>query len=390
MPNLRTYLEYNNALAIIYRSGTADDPFVPRTNSLPVINNLITLLEVPSEAHGVQIAGFSEITKDKYDRTLFIGENEFLVNYSIGNIQFNPIHDGKTFTCTFMSRGLIMYPASRIYTLARENPDVVVTLQDYIDSLNNYQNTLNLKLDEINKAIERSIETTNDANAAIDNANEATRNAKHATDAAYEAAATTIVYRKEAVDTYEDLFTTYPNPQNGWQVILNNTGDIYRFDGVNSNQWEYIGNLIGDIPMVSEESDGLLKKEDYKKFVTRPAFFSIQKVLAQGVQPLGYFVMPSDGEILKVEAYCTNTGLINPTEITIDRISDNDFNNDGNWDNIFSQNLIIPPQAKKATGGVIEDKLAHEGDKFRISISQYDDSIRGIAVVMTINTTYKE
>jgi len=390
MPNLRTYLEYNNPLAIIYRTGSTDDPFVPRINSMPVINNLITLLEVPSEAHGVQIAGFTEITRDKYDRTLFIGENEFLVNYSIGNIQFNPIHDGKTFTCSFMSRGLIMYPASRIYTLARENPDIVVTLQDYIDSLNNYQNVINLKLDEINKAITRSIETTNDANAAIDNANIATKDAKDATNAALEAARTTYTIRKPPVDEYKDLATTYPKPENGWQVTLNTTGDIYRFNGY-SGQWELVGNLIGGaIPYASEVSDGIIKKEDYKNFVTRPAFFSVQKVLSQGVQPVGFFRMPSDGQILAVEAYCTEVGLVNSTEISIDRISRYDLENGGSWDNIFSKNLIISPRSPISTGGTIADKIAMKDDLFRVNISQYDDAVRGISIVMTINTTYTE
>lgn len=388
MPNVRTYLEYNNPLAIIYRSGTSDDPFIPKSDSMPVINNLITLLEVPSQAHGVQITGFTEITEDKYKQTYYIGENEFLVNYSIGNIQFNPVHDGKTITCNYMSRGLIMYPASRIYTLAKENPDIVVTLQDYIDTLSTYQNILNLKLDEINQAITRSIETTNDANAAIDNANTATKNAQDATEAALDAAATTYTIRKPPVNEYSDLATVYPNPENGWQVTLNTTGDIYRFNG-SSGQWELVGNLIGGaIPYVSAEYDGILKKEDYKNFVTRPAFFSIQKIISKGVQPVGYFRMPSDGKILNVEAYCTEVGLINETEIAIDRISKADFENSGNWDNIFSQNLIIEPNTQISSLGIIADTAAFKDDLFRVNVSQYDDSVRGISIIMTINTTF--
>lgn len=65
---------------------------------------------------------------------------------------------------------------------------------------------------------------------------------------------------KESVSTYDEIATTYPNPQDGWTVNVNDTDYTYRYDGT---QWVAIS--ANAIPKATNDVDGLLTKEDYAK-----------------------------------------------------------------------------------------------------------------------------
>lgn len=65
---------------------------------------------------------------------------------------------------------------------------------------------------------------------------------------------------KESVNTYEDLFITYPDPYDGWTVNVLDSDLTYRFDG---DDWVCISANI--IPNATEEVDGKLSKEDKAK-----------------------------------------------------------------------------------------------------------------------------
>lgn len=62
---------------------------------------------------------------------------------------------------------------------------------------------------------------------------------------------------KEAVGTYDDLATTYPEPENGWTVNVKDTHYTYRFNG---SEWVAIS--ANAIPKATQEVDGLLSHED--------------------------------------------------------------------------------------------------------------------------------
>lgn len=62
---------------------------------------------------------------------------------------------------------------------------------------------------------------------------------------------------KESVDTYNDIATTYPSPQDGWTVNVKDTDYTYRFDG---DKWVVIS--ANAIPKATQSVDGLLSKED--------------------------------------------------------------------------------------------------------------------------------
>jgi hypothetical protein len=69
-------------------------------------------------------------------------------------------------------------------------------------------------------------------------------------------AATRGVQWKEAVATYADIFTTYPNPADGWVVNVNDMDYTYRFDGEN-----WIPISANAIPIATPDLDGKMSKE---------------------------------------------------------------------------------------------------------------------------------
>lgn len=62
---------------------------------------------------------------------------------------------------------------------------------------------------------------------------------------------------KESVATYEDILTTYPNPEDGWTVNVKDTDYTYRYSG---SAWVAIS--ANAIPKATQTLDGLLSKED--------------------------------------------------------------------------------------------------------------------------------
>ena len=68
---------------------------------------------------------------------------------------------------------------------------------------------------------------------------------------------------KEAVQTYDDLAITYPDPYAGWTVNVLDSGITYRFDGE-----EWVGISANAIPLATHELDGLMSKEDKAKLDT--------------------------------------------------------------------------------------------------------------------------
>ena len=66
---------------------------------------------------------------------------------------------------------------------------------------------------------------------------------------------------KEAVDTFADIATTYPNPDDGWTVNTKDNNITYRYNG---SEWVAIS--ANAIPKATNSVDGLLSKEDHAKY----------------------------------------------------------------------------------------------------------------------------
>ena len=72
---------------------------------------------------------------------------------------------------------------------------------------------------------------------------------------------------KESVDTFADITSAYPDPQDGWTVNVKDTDYTYRYSG---EEWVVIS--ANAIPKDTQSVDGLLKKEDkirYDSAVTK-------------------------------------------------------------------------------------------------------------------------
>lgn len=68
---------------------------------------------------------------------------------------------------------------------------------------------------------------------------------------------------KESVPTFDDIATTYPNPQDTWTVITKDKNDIYMYES-DTNEWKYLGSML--VPeKASADKDGLMSKEHFVK-----------------------------------------------------------------------------------------------------------------------------
>lgn len=65
---------------------------------------------------------------------------------------------------------------------------------------------------------------------------------------------------KEAVNTYNDIATTYPNPQDGWTVNVKDTDYTYRYNGT-----EWVAISANAIPLATHSVNGLMSATDKTK-----------------------------------------------------------------------------------------------------------------------------
>ncbi|MEQ7049499.1 hypothetical protein ABN764_02415 [Paenibacillaceae sp. P-4] len=381
MTQLQTYLEYNDPLTIIWRT----PPYADRADSLPIINGMITLLEIPSTQERVRIAGMIEVDAEDFAYKPSLEENEYLVNYAVGTIQFHPAHEGKTLLCQYKGKGMIMYPASRIYAMVERSPDVVKTLQDIIDDMLAHLQQYNQKLVEINQAITNATQAALEANIATDNAKSAAQTALDAADQALIAIRNAMKIYKPPVNTYDGLLITYPKPEIGWTVMVRSTGNIYRWDG---SSWMLIENFTQTaFPLASRALNGLMSKEDYAKFHDKLELKSIMFVVGKprmaGVPPL-LTSFPFDGEIKNVKAFCLQGGILNRTEIEIQKISEKEFKNNGAWNNILSDNILFQPGETNSIGHVLKNVKVNANDYFRLNITNLDQDIQGVTIQLDV------
>lgn len=71
--------------------------------------------------------------------------------------------------------------------------------------------------------------------------------------------------RKPPVSTFDDLDITYPNPQQGWLVKVEDSGLHYQYDEV-ALTWYVV--TMNPVPTATNITDGLMKKEDKFKLDT--------------------------------------------------------------------------------------------------------------------------
>lgn len=189
-------MAYNvlDPLHIVARTGSDDNPYLQIDESMKIINNIITLAEVPDKFSHVQVENYVEIYSGVPTST------QFIVNYQNGIVTFNPSENGETVSVTYFGKGYILYPANRII-VHNEDPNIETSLQTIIDNgmeAIEANNTLSQTLAEVDQAITdaetataaantaaaNAVTAKNNADTATTNANTATANATAATTAA--------------------------------------------------------------------------------------------------------------------------------------------------------------------------------------------------------------
>jgi len=124
-------LPFNNPILSTRRKGDDLDPFIPLVQSILVKDNKVLLSEIPSQFEHVTVSGldvtWTEIYKD------LPNEDQFLVDYSMGLVYFNPSRNDSELQFTFKGTGCQYFPIDRIWTLA-DGTTVTQTLRSLIDT----------------------------------------------------------------------------------------------------------------------------------------------------------------------------------------------------------------------------------------------------------------
>lgn len=361
------YLDFNNPIHVIWRKGTANDPFIDRLDITRVVNQRVALLEIPDELYRVRIPSMFEINYEKFIKNS-LAENEFYCDYTNGFVYFNRAKEAETVSIVYKGRGVILYPSNRI--LHYDGTNGSETLFEIIENSKIQVQELISQTSIFEAVLDDMIIATNLTKEATDIALNTNDIAEQHIELIKDAYATTVLIYQPYVQTYDDIATTYPNPLVGWTVQVYDSGIRYRWDGMN---WTPIDALGGNVPKATDVYDGLMSKEHFIKMEDisvetdyRTIVFICPQDLLQGIQD-PHIVFPHDGEILEANAYVSRNGML---ESLIDIEKSNDF---VSWNTILDTPINIEPQNHKDNNAhIIVDNTVVKGDVFRLVIPSFN------------------
>lgn len=374
------YLEFNNPIHIVWRSGLPNDPFIDRLDIVRVVNQRVFLLEIPDEMFRVRISGMFEINYEKFMKQN-LEKNEFYVDYTNGFIYFHASKEAETMSIVYKGRGLILYPSTRI--VHYDGTDSTETLHEIIEKSKSQVQELIDRTDNYEEYLKKLVIAINNSNDATDQALIATQKANDATKLVNDAYETTVLIYQPFVNTYDEIFQKFPYPEVGWTTQVYDTGIRYRWNG---KAWIPIDALGGNVPLANEVINGLMSKEQFikvkniTKFVNEKTIvFIIPKDILQGVQdPEVEFEW--DGEIIDVKALVSLKGL-QPTPVQIQKSS-----NLKDWTDVTVNPLTIDADSyrnnKKFT--LINTKVK-EGDVFRLYIPSFNVDAQNLSVNVKVS-----
>ena len=205
---------------------------IQRTNEQhKVVNNHIVITEVMDDFQGVQIDGMYQIP---YEQEI-TNENYFAPHWTAGIIRFHPNKEGQTITISsYYSKGLIMYPISRIYKEV-ENNQVTETLETA--EIQRDENELE-RISNENIRIQSEIQRVSNENTRQSQESDRQTNTTNAINNLNDAVDTSQLIFKSPVATFNDIITTYPTPELSWVVQTLDDSKYYRYD--ENSEWIYI------------------------------------------------------------------------------------------------------------------------------------------------------
>jgi len=135
-----------------YRSGISPDDFVPKFQTLKIINNRILLDEQPDNYQHVTIKGYNEKTSLPLSA---LTSTQFYVDYFNSFVYFNASEEGKSVFVSYLGKGIAQVPASRVYVTSEIEPDITKYLQNIVDggeAVFGAANTIGLTVNEVQDA----------------------------------------------------------------------------------------------------------------------------------------------------------------------------------------------------------------------------------------------
>lgn len=364
MARENTYLEFNNPIHIVWRSGSSDDPYVDRVDIAKVVNQRAVLLEIPDELYRVRISGMQEINYERFIKDT-LKRDEFYVDYSNGFVYFHSSKEAETISISYKGRGMLLYPDTRIISWDGRSPGQ--TLREITEQVKEEIKTLIDKTQNYEEYLQKVIIAVNDANNATDQALQATKDAQDAVELVDNAYYTTVMIYQPFVQTESDIETTYPNPEVGWTVQVYENGVRYRWNG---QDWIPIDAFGGNIPLASELIDGLMSKEDFAKLQDisdyvdeRVIVFIIPDIVESGIQD-PHIEFPFDGEILEIKASISSVGVgdtVFNVQKSIDYVE---------WTDVTDKPITIElGKHFNSEGFEIVEKDVSKGDIYRVNIT---------------------
>ena len=373
------YLDFNNPIHVVWRSGLPSDPFVDRLDITRVVNQRIVLLEIPDELYRVRIANLFEINYEKFIRDS-IAENEFYCDYTNGFIYFNRKMEAETVSVVYKGRGVILYPSNRV--IHYDGTNSKETLYEIIEKSKTQVEELHNKTLTFEEVLENMIVATNLTKEATDIVLDTNEIANQKIELINDAYATTVLIYRPYVQTYADIATTYPNPLVGWTVQVYDSGIRYRWNG---QDWIPIDALGGNVPKATDVYDGLMSKEHFVKMEDisvetdyRTIVFVCPQDVLQGIQD-PHVVFPHDGEIIEIKAYVSKKGLVS-TEIDIQKSTDFEI-----WDSVINNVVVIEPQKHTDNGNhTIANTVVNKNDVFRLFVPTFSADTYNLTVNIKI------
>jgi hypothetical protein len=192
---------------------------------------------------------------------------QYKVDYNTGYVYTHPSLEGSTLSFNYYKRGILFYPASRVYTdstglqvtetLEQKLENYDNSLQDTIDGydvilaekVNQYDGTIAGYQAAENTRISNDATRTSNENVRISNENsrvnaEGVRvSQENNREIGYNLMLNeSLAIYKPPVDTFTDLASTYPTPDNGWLVRVLDTFRTYRYNSTLAS-WVWVDTI---------------------------------------------------------------------------------------------------------------------------------------------------